>query len=314
MLVTMHRPDIPYPRWKPTGASLHMWLQIVGKFRLANTPWVNHSWHATFYVTGRGLTTSLVPGRDAGYEVVFDFLDQVLRITSTRGEVEAFALEPMPVAAFHERFLAALSRLGAPTRVHHAPNEVPAPVPFREQTAPGAYDPAAAQDFWRALVASDTVFREFRTGFLGKVSPVHLFWGSVDLAVTRFSGRAAPVHPGGFPALPDTVTREAYSHEVISAGFWPGGGPIEAPAYYCYAYPSPAGLAQAPVEPAAAYYAEAAGEFLLPYDAVRTAADPEAVLRRFLVTTYEAAASRAGWDRASLECESGRPGVPRAVP
>ncbi len=290
-----------------------MWLQIVGKFRLANSPWVNHSWHATFYVTARGLTTSLIPGRDGGYEVVFDFVDHVLRVTTTDGREEAISLAPMPVASFHERFLGALARLGAPTRMHHAPNEVPDPVPFREQTAPGAYDPAAAQDFWRALVATDAVFSEFRTGFLGKVSPVHLFWGSFDLAVTRFSGRPAPVHPGGFPALPDAVTREAYSHEVISAGFWAGGGPIDAPAYYAYAYPMPAGLAEARVEPAGAYFAPAAGEFLLPYDVVRTAADPEATLRRFLASTYEAAASRSGWDRAALECEPGRAGVPRAV-
>jgi len=290
-----------------------MWLQIVGKFRLANTAWVNHSWHATFYVTGRGLTTSLVPGRDAGYEVVFDFLDHALRVTTTEGAEEQFALEPMPVAAFHERFLAVLARLGAPTRMHHAPNEVPDPVAFREQTAAGAYDPAAAQDFWRALAACDAVFEDFRTSFLGKVSPVHLFWGSLDLAVTRFSGRSAPVHPGGFPALPDAVTREAYSHEVISAGFWPGGGPIDAPAFYCYAYPAPPGLADAAIDPEGAYYAKEAGEFLLPYDVVRTAADPEATLRRFLVSTYDAAANLAGWDRASLDCEPGRRGVPRTV-
>lgn len=306
-------PDIPYARWKPTGESLHMWVQIVGKFRLAQTPWINHSWQATFYVNGRGLTTSLIPGARTAYEVTFDFIDHALNIDTTDGQRESVPLEPMSVAQFHERFLAALSRLGAPTGIHHAPNEVPEPVPFRDQTEPGAYDRQAAQDFWRALVAIDGVFKHFRTGFLGKASPVHFFWGSFDMAVTRFSGRPAPLHPGGFPALPDSVTREAYSHEVSSAGFWPGGGGTDYPAFYCYAYPVPDGFRDVAVDPAEAFFHEDLGEFVLPYDAVRQAADPEAALMLFLSTTYQAAAELAGWDRTALEAELGVPRVPRQV-
>ena len=290
-----------------------MWTQIVGKFRLAQTPWINHSWHAVFYVTGRGLGSSLIPGERTAYDISFDFIDHRLIIDATDGRRETLALEPMSVATFHERFLGALGRLGAPTDIHHAPNEVPDPVPFREQTDTGAYDPAAVQDFWRALVAIDSVFRHFRTAFLGKVSPVHLFWGSFDLAVTRFSGRAAPPHPGGIPALPDSVTREAYSHEVSSAGFWPGGGGIDAPTFYSYAYPTPDGFKDAPVAPAEASFHEGLGEFILPYEAVRTADDPEAALLSFLSSTYDAAANCGNWDRASLDAELGRPRVPRPV-
>jgi Family of unknown function (DUF5996) len=306
-------PDIPYARWKPTGDSLHMWTQIVGKFRLAQTPWINHSWQATFYVNARGLTTSLIPGAVNGYEAVFDFIEHRLHVDATDGRREVVALEPMSVADFHARFVDALARLGAPTDFHHAPNEVPAPVPFREQTAPGAYDPAAARDFWRALVAIDGVLKRFRTGFLGKVSPVHLFWGSFDMAVTRFSGRKAPLHPGGVPALPDAITREAYSHEVSSAGFWPGGGGIDEPTFYAYAYPTPDGFGDAGVQPGQAYFHQGLREFVLPYDAVRTAEDPEAALMAFLTTTYAAAADLGGWDRAALEGEFGRPRVPRVV-
>ena len=306
-------PNIPYARWMQTGESLHMWSQIVGKFRLAQTPWINHSWQATFYVSGRGLTTSLIPGAGAGYEAVFDFIDHRLHIDATDGRRESLVLEPMSVAQFHTRFLDALARLGAPTDIHHAPNEVPDPVPFREQTAPGAYDPDAARDFWRALVSIDEVFKRFRTGFLGKCSPVHFFWGSFDLAVTRFSGRPAPLHPGGFPALPDTVTREAYSHEVSSAGFWPGGGGLDHAAFYSYAYPTPEGFGDAEVAPAEAYFEPGLGEFLLPYEAVRTAADPQAALMSFLQTTYAVAATLGDWDRAALDCEIGQPRIPRQV-
>jgi hypothetical protein len=306
-------PEIPYARWKPTGESLHMWTQIVGKFRLAQTPWINHSWQATFYVTARGLTTSLIPGALNSYEVVFDLTEHRLQIEASDGRGETLALEPMSVAQFHARFVDALAGLGAPTKFHHAPNEVPAPVPFREQTAPGAYDPDAARDFWHALVAIDGVLKRFRTGFLGKVSPVHLFWGSFDLAVTRFSGRKAPLHPGGVPALPDAITREAYSHEVSSAGFWPGGGGIDEPTFYAYAYPTPDGFADAGVQPAQAYFHQGLREFVLPYDAVRTAPDPEAALMAFLTTTYAAAADLGGWDRKALESELGRPRIPRAL-
>ncbi|MEM7021986.1 MAG: DUF5996 family protein [Pseudomonadota bacterium] len=306
-------PNIPFARWQPTGASLHMWSQIVGKFRLAQTPWINHSWQAAFYVTGRGLTTSLIPGTQASYEITFDFIDHQLHIDVTDGRQEVLELGPMSVAQFHARFLGALGRLGAPTDFHHAPNEVPAPVPFRDQTDPGAYDHEAARDFWLALVAIDGVFKKLRTGFLGKVSPVHLFWGSFDLAVTRFSGRPAPLHPGGIPALPDPITQEAYSHEVSSAGFWPGGGGIDAPTFYSYAYPTPEGFAQAQVQPDAASFHEGLGEFILPYDAVRTSKDPEATLLAFLASTYDAAADLGRWDRKALDAEIGRPRVPRAI-
>jgi hypothetical protein len=314
MLVGMTAwPALPYARWKPTGASLQMWAQIVGKFRLARVPWVNHSWHATLYVNARGLTTGLVPGPDADVEVTFDFLDHRLVVQSTAGTMASFALEPMSVSRFLERFLDALASVGAPTAIHPAPNEVPDPIPFRDQIAAGAYDDAAAADFWRALVRIARVFEQFRTVFLGKVSPVHLFWGSFDLAVTRFSGRPAPPHPGGFPALPDAVTREAYSHEVSSAGFWPGGGGVDEATFYAYAYPVPAGFGDAPVEPAAASFYQPLGEFVLPYEAVRTAADPEAALMAFLTTTYAAAASLGAWDRTVLECPVGVPRVPRAT-
>jgi len=306
-------PDIPYARWQPTGASLHMWAQIVGKFRLALTPWVNHSWHATLYVTARGLSTGLIPGGDAGYEVEFDLTRHQLTACRSNGRSESFALSPMPVATFHARFLAALERLGATVQMHGAPNEVPNPVPFAEQTAPGAYDPAAAHDFWQALVRIHDVFAYWRTGFLGKASPVHLFWGALDLAVTRFSGRPAPQHPGGFPGLPDAVTREAYSHEVSSAGFWAGGNGVDYPAFYSYAYPMPDGFGRARVQPKEARFDAQLGEFVLPYDAVRTAPDPEAALLAFLRTTYEAAASLGSWDRAALECALGRPGRPRPI-
>jgi hypothetical protein len=264
-------------------------------------------------VNARGLTTGLVPGPDADVEVTFDFLAHRLVVQTTTGATESFALESMSVSRFHERFLDALARVGAPTAIHAAPNEVPAPVPFREQTQPGEYDPAAAADLWHALVRIERVFQGFRTGFLGKVSPVHLFWGSFDLAVTRFSGRPAPPHPGGFPALPDTVTREAYSHEVSSAGFWPGGGGVDEAMFYAYAYPVPAGFGDARVEPAAASFYQPLGEFVLPYEAVRTADDPEVALTAFLTTTYEATATLGQWDRAALDCPLGVPRLPRVT-
>lgn len=306
-------PKLDYQRWQPTGASLHQWLQMAGKFRLAHAPWLNHSWHATLYVNGRGLTTGLVPGREKSFEVAFDFVDHRLRVSATDGGVAEFALAPMSVADFHRRFRGALTKVGATADFHGTPNEVPDPVPFAEQSAPGAYEPQVAQDFWRALVAADRVFRQFRTGFLGKVSPVHLFWGSLDLAVTRFSGRRAPLHPGGIPALPDSVTREAYSHEVSSAGFWAGSGQIEEAAFYSYAYPAPDGFAAAQVAPAEAVFHQGLGEFLLPYEAVRGTADPERTLLAFLQSTYEAAADLGGWDRKALECEPGVPLRPRPL-
>jgi hypothetical protein len=311
--MTQAWPDIPYLPWKDTCATLHLWVQIVGKYRLARTPWVNHSWHATLYVTPRGLTTSAIPAGDRSVEFEFDFVEHKLNGCVSDGARQSFALGPMTVAEFHARFIALTDALGVRAKFNGTPNEVPDPVPFAADTQHASYDAEAVTRFWRALVEVDRVLKIFRTGFLGKVSPAHLFWGSFDMAVTRFSGRVAPPHPGGIPALPDTVTREAYSHEVSSAGFWPGGGPVDHAAFYSYAYPSPAGFAQQKVVPDAAFFHEQLSEFILPYDAVRTAADPDEALLAFLESTYAAAADTGGWDRAALECELGQPGVPRRV-
>ena len=265
-------PDIPFEPWKDSCATLHLWTQIVGKYRLSRTPWINHSWQATFYVTSRGLTTSLIEAGSDSVQFDFDLIEHRLIGTSTDGSTASFALEPMTVAEFYKRFLALTDELGVRIEIHGTPNEISDPIPFAEDTKHASYDADAVHRFWRALVQIDRVFKYFRTGFLGKVSPVHLFWGSFDLAVTRFSGRVAPMHPGGIPGLPDVVTREAYSHEVSSAGFWPGGGPVEYPAFYSYAYPAPAEFSVQPVAPAAAFFDQKAGEFLLPYSVVRDAA------------------------------------------
>ena len=305
-------PPIPFAEWQSTAAALHLYLQIVGKYRLARTPWVNHSWHATFYPTPRGLTTSLVPDGDGGIEVPFDFVDHTVQGRCGNGKTESFPLAPMSVADFHARFTAMIEHLGGDATFHGRPNELPDPVPFVEDSASRPYDADAVARFQRALVSVHHVFQDFRTGFRGKVSLVHLFWGSFDLAVTRFSGRPAPLHPGGIPNLPDNVTQEAYSHEVSSAGFWAGGGPVDDAAFYAYAYPGPAGFAEARVDPEAAYYDENFGEFILPYEAVRTASDPEATLMAFLESTYEAAASLGDWDR-TLECQRGLMGKPLPI-
>lgn len=306
-------PDIPYEPWKQTCATVHLWTQIVGKYRLASVPWLNHSWHATLYVTARGLTTSPIPAAGRSVQFDFDFVDHKLAGSTSDGAAKAFALEPMTVAEFHRRFLALTDDLGVRTSFNGTPNEVSDPIPFAKDTTHASYDADAVNRFWHALVQTDRVFKELRTGFLGKVSPVHLFWGSFDLAVTRFSGRAAPPHPGGIPGLPDAITREAYSHEVSSAGFWPGGGPVDYPAFYSYAYPAPQGFSAQRVTPDAAFFLEKAGEFILPYDAVRNAPDPDQTLLGFLETTYEAAARLGHWERNSLECGRGRAGVPRPI-
>ena len=290
-------PPIPFADWQSTAAALHRFLQIVGKYRLARTPWVNHSWHATFYATPRGLTTSLVPDVNGGIEVEFDFVDHLVHAHCANSASSTISLEPMTVADFHRQFIGIIHELGGNPTFHGSPNELPDAVPFAEDNAERPYDADAVNRFHRALTSVNRVFEEFRTGFRGKVSPVHLFWGSFDLAVTRFSGRRAPLHPGGIPNLPDDVTQEAYSHEVSSAGFWPGGGPIDEAAFYSYAYPGPDGFAEAPVQPRAAYFDKDFGEFVLPYEAVRTAADPAATLMDFLETTYEAAATLGKWDR-----------------
>lgn len=306
-------PDIPYKAWHDTCSALHLYAQMPGKYRLARAPWVNHSWHATLYVNARGLTTGLVPDGSDGVEVMFDLIDHVVIGSSSNGKTARFALGPMSVSQFHARFVDLLREIGATAEFHGSPNEVPDPVPFIDDHAARPYDAQAVTRFFRAGVSIDRVFNRFRTSFLGKVSPVHLFWGSFDFAVTRFSGRSAPLHPGGVPGLPDDVCREAYSHEVSSAGFWPGGGGVDFPAFYSYAYPAPPGFADAPVQPDGAYFDTALGEFVLPYDAVRRAEDPEATLMAFLESTYRAAAELGGWERNLLECDTGIPRRPRPL-
>ncbi len=298
-------PSLPLDDWKDTYATLHMWTQIVGKIRLTLSPWINHSWHTTLYVTARGLTTSPIAYGTRVFQLDFDFIDHRLLVQTQDGGRRAVELRPRAVADFYREVLAALGELGITVRIHTGPNEVPDPIPFEKDVQHAAYDAGSANRFWRILVQADRVLTAFRARFIGKCSPVHFFWGSFDLAVTRFSGRRAPTHPGGVPHLPDAVTREAYSHEVSSCGFWPGGGPVPYPAFYSYAYPAPAGFRDAPVRPAAATYNADLGEFLLPYDAVRTAGDPDHVLLEFLQSTYEAAANLGAWDRAALEQQRG---------
>ncbi len=307
-------PELPYNAWKDTRDTLHLWTQIVGKIRLAQMPWQNHSWHVTLYVTARGLTTGPMPWNGGSFQIGFDFIDHVLQIRTSDGRLREFSLRPMPVAEFYAGVVVSLADLGISVRIHTMPNEIPDAVPFDQDTVHKSYDPDYAHRFWRVLLAANEVFAKFRTGFLGKVSPVHFFWGSFDLAVTRFSGRVAPKHPGGVPHLPNAVAQEAYSHEVSSAGFWPGGGgPVEYAAFYSYAYPAPEGFASATVRPGEAFFSKELGEFILPYDAVRTASDPDKALIEFLQSTYEAAANLGKWDRKALECAFGEPGRVRAV-
>ena len=305
-------PDLPYSAWSETLATLHLWTQIVGKIRLTLTPWLNHSWQAPLYVTARGLGTSPIPIGTEIFEIEFDFIGHRLMVRTSRGAERFLPLQPQSVADFYRATLDLLDGMGVPVAINETPNEVPNPIRFSQDRTHAAYDAAAAHRFWRALVQADRVFKLFRTGFLGKASPVHFFWGSFDLAVTRFSGRRAPLHPGGVPGLPDAVAREAYSHEVSSAGFWPGNEAFPRAAFYAYAYPEPAGFRDRPVTPGAAFDATL-GEFILPYDTVAQAPDPDALLLDFLSTTYAAAAETGGWDRAALECPLGVPGRVRPI-
>ncbi len=294
-------PSLPLEAWSETYATLHLWTQIVGKVRLAQSPWVNHSWHVTLYVTGRGLTTSPIPYGPRTFQIDLDFIDHRAVVQSSDGGVAGFSLQPQSVAAFHRRLMEEMAALDLRVQIHPRPNEVSDPIPFDQDETHRAYDPEYANRFWRVLVQADRVFKAFRARFIGKCSPVHFFWGAPDLAVTRFSGRLAPEHPGGVPNLPDWVAREAYSHEVSSCGFWPGGGPVPHAAFYSYAYPEPPGFSAAEVRPAGAFYSGELREFLLPYDVVRESASPDDTLLDFLRSTYEAAASLGGWDRGSLE-------------
>jgi len=294
-------PALPYEAWKDTRVTLHLWTQIVGKIRMVQTPWVNHSWHVPLYPTTRGLTTSPIPYGSRTFEIEFDFLDHQLRIRTVEGAVEVLQLAPRTVADFYRELFARLSALGLEIKIRTTPNEIPDAIPFENDRTHSAYDPEYATRFWRTLVQADRVLKDFRSRFIGKSSPVHFFWGSFDLAVTRFSGRRAPPHPGGVPNLPDWVAREAYSHEVSSCGFWPGGDALPFPIFYAYAYPEPEGFKAASVRPDGARYNFELGEFVLPYDEVRQAALPDAALLDFLQSTYEAAATLAAWDRPGLE-------------
>jgi hypothetical protein len=294
-------PELSLDSWRDTYATLHMWLQIAGKVRLAQTPWLNHSWHVTLYPTASGLTTSPIPYGDRTFQIDFDFVRQQLCVHTSDGRNLGFPLEPQSVATFYRRLMEAMAALGVHVKINKKPTEVAEAIPFDQDETHRAYDAEYATRFWRVLLQTTRVFTTFRARFIGKSSPIHLFWGAPDLAVTRFSGRTAPKHRGGIPNLPDTVAREAYSHEVSSAGFWPGGGPVPYAAFYSYAYPEPAGFADARVQPADAFYSKDLGEFLLPYDAVRKAARPDEVLLAFLESTYDAAADLGKWDRGALE-------------
>jgi len=294
-------PAIPYAAWKSTCETLHLWTQITGKIRLALTPWLNHSWHVSLYVTSRGLSTSVIPYKDKVFEIRFDFIDQTLDIDLSTGQRTRIQLMRQPVCDFYAAVMKSLADLGIRVHISERPCEIPDAILFSDDHIHASYDPDAAQRFWRALVQVDRVFKKFRAGFIGKASPIHFFWGSFDLAVTRFSGRRAPAFTSKVPGLSTAVMAEAYSHEVSSAGFWPGGGGIDYASFYSYAYPTPDGFKDAPLVPKSAFFDEKLGEFLLPYDEVRNAADPEKSLLLFLQSTYEAAAETAHWDRAVLE-------------
>ena len=293
-------PPLIYADWQDTCATLHMWTQIVGKIRLALAPPVNHWWQVPLYLTSRGLTTSPMPYGRSTFQIDFDFIDHVLRIDTSDGRRETLPLRPCSVADFYAEIIGRLRALGLELRIWPVPVEIADPIPFAQDRVHASYDPDAANRFWRALAQIDQVFLAFRARYIGKASPVHFFWGSFDLAVTRFSGRRAPPPPSN-PNIPDAVNREAYSHEVSSCGFWPGNGGFGQAAFYCYAYPQPAGFGEARIAPSSASYAKDLGEFILPYDAVRQAASPSETLLEFLQSTYTAAADLARWDRAALE-------------
>jgi len=294
-------PALPFSEWRDTCVTLHMWTQIVGKVRLALTPWTNHSWHVTLYLTARGLSTSPIPFGARIFEIEFDFIDHKLSIATTDGARREIALVPRSVAEFYRDLMSILGGLSLPVAINTMPNELPDPIPFERDETHRAYDRDYANRFWRVLVQADRVFKEFRSRFCGKCSPVHFFWGSFDLAVTRFSGRPAPPHPGGIPHLPDSITREAYSQEVSSLGFWPGNAAAPTPLFYSYAYPEPSGFAEAKVQPEAASYNATMHEFILPYDEVRTADSPDAVLLDFAQSAYDAASILGRWERDALK-------------
>ena len=294
-------PSLPLASWQDTYETLHLWSQIIGKIRMTLAPKLNHWWHSTLYVIPRGLTTSAIPYGTSTFEISFDFIDHRLQIETSDGTIRRIALVPRSVADFYQDVIDTLLALGIEVRIWTMPQEVQAPIPFEQDYKHTAYDPEYAQRFWRILLQANRVMTAFRSRFIGKSSPVHFFWGSFDLAVTRFSGRLAPEHPGGVPNMADWVTREAYSHEVSSCGFWPGGGAVVDPVFYAYAYPTPQGFQDYLIQPKEAFYSSEMGEFILPYEAVRQADNPDELLLTFLQSTYDAAANLGNWDRAALE-------------
>jgi hypothetical protein len=297
-------PALPLEAWQDTYATLHLWTQIVGKIRLAQTAWVNHSWNVTLYVTSKGLTTGPIPYGSRTFQIDFDFVAHVLHLQTSEGRSGEVKLRPQSVATFYASLMAEMQKLDLQVAIVCKPNEVADAIPFNKDEIHHTYDPEYANRFWCILVQADRVFQIFRARFSGKCSPVHFFWGAPDLAVTRFSGRSAPRHPGGVPNLPDWVARDAYCEEVSSCGFWPGGGPIPYAAFYSYAYPEPPGFASAPVRPSGAFYSNDLREFILPYDVVRASESPDDALLQFLESTYAAAADLSGWDRGALERRS----------
>ena len=294
-------PSLEYGAWRETCATLQLWTQIVGKVRLTLGPWINHSWGVTLYVTSRGLTTSLIPYGTLAIDMEFNFIWHELRISTTKGEERKITLQPQSVASFYREVMSKLRELGIEVRIVTMPNETLEAIPFERDEKHSAYDLEYANRFWRVLLQADRVFKEFRSRFCGKCSPVHFFWGSFDLAVTRFSGRPAPPHPGGIPHLPDAITREAYSQEVSSVGFWPGNDQLPTALFYSYAYPAPDGFAEAKVKPAAASFHQQLREFILPYEDVRETESPEDAILTFAQSTYDAASTLAKWDRAAFE-------------
>ncbi len=296
-----HWPDLPFEEWKDTCGTLHMWTQIVGKIRRTQAPWINHSWHVPLYLTARGMTTSPIPYGARTFQIDFDFIEHRLLIETGDGMNKTIALAPRSVADFYRELFSHLSELGIGIKIHTTPNEVADAIPFEQDNVHASYDAEYANRFWRCLLQVERVFRQFRSGFIGKCSPIHFFWGSFDLAVTRFSGRLAPTHPGGIPNCPDWVVREAYSHEVSSCGFWAGSELMPYPVFYAYAYPEPPGFDTARVRPEKAGYNAEFREFILPYDEVRQASSPDAALLAFLQDSYEAAADLGKWDRPMLE-------------
>jgi hypothetical protein len=294
-------PELPFKQWQNTCETLHMWTQIIGKIRLKQTPWINHSWHVPLYLTSRGLTTSPIPYGFRTFEIDFDFIDHLLLIKTGEGAVKNIKLQPQSVADFYKEVFKILNDLGLEIKINQKPNEVEDPRIFSENYHLKSYDPEAAWRFWQVLKNTDRVFKSFKANFIGKCSPVHFFWGSFDLAYTRFSGKPAPEHPGGIPNLPDWVVREAYSHEVSSCGFWPGSSASPTPVFYAYAYPEPEGYKKAIIKPEIAYYSQDLHEFILPYTDMIKTPSPDATLYEFLQSTYEAAANSAKWDRTALE-------------